>query len=142
MMNLKTFNTLLGYTFERATCVLNVLPSISIASTPYAIWKGKKANLSYFRVWGCLAHVKKYDTNKLESRTEFCRFVGYSRETIWYYFYCREEQSIFAAKRVILSEGKYLLRRDTRSCRSGHKFYLIRWELSPWKSSSTHKGTT
>ena len=67
-------------------CVLNVLPRNYVVSTPYEIWKGKKPDFSYFRVWGCPTHVKKHDTDKLESRTEFCRFVGYPKETLGYYF--------------------------------------------------------
>ena len=70
-------------------------------------------------MWGCPAHVKKHDIDKLESRTEFCRFVGYPREMIRYYFYHPQEQSIFFVKRVIFLEYKYLLRRD-----SGNKVLL------------------
>ena len=104
-----------GYALETAACVLNVLPIKSIASTPYEIWKGKKMDFSYFRVWGCPTHVKKYDTDKLESRTKFCRFLGYSKETSRYYFYSFEEQLIFFAKRVVFLEDEYILRRDSES---------------------------
>ena len=96
-----------GYTLETAARVLNVLPSKSVASTPYEIWKGKKPDFSYFRVWGYPAHVKKHDTDKLESRTELCKFLGYPREMIGYYFYRPEEQSIFVAKRAIFLEDEY-----------------------------------
>ena len=77
----KLLISLWGYALETIARVLNVLPRKSVASTPYEIWNGKKPNFSYFRVWGCPTHVKKHDTNKLESRTEFCRFVGYPKET-------------------------------------------------------------
>ena len=107
--------SLWGYALETAACVLNVLRSKSVAFTPHEIWKGKKSDFSYFRVWGCPAHVKKHDTDKLESRTKLCKFLGYLRETIRYYFYCPEEQSIFVAKRVIFLEDEYLLRRDSGS---------------------------
>ena len=107
--------SLWGYALETAARVLNVLPSKFVASTPYEIWKGKKSDFSYFRVWGCPAHVKNHDTDKLKSRTEVCKFVGYPRETIGYYFYRPEEQSIFVAKRVIFLEDEYLLRRDSGS---------------------------
>ena len=111
----KLLISLWGYALEIATHVLNVLPRKSIASTPYEIWKGKKPDLSYFRVWGCPAHVKKHDTDKLKSRTGLCRFVGYLKETIGYYFYRLEEQSIFVTKRIIFLEDEYLLRRDSGS---------------------------
>ena len=51
---------------------------------------------------GCPAHVKKYDTYKLESRIDLVRFVGYLKGTFMYYFYGLEEQSIFIAKRCLL----------------------------------------
>ena len=105
--------SLWGYAIETTKCVLNVLPNKFVASTPYEIWKGKKPDFSYFRVWGCSAHVKKHDTDKLESRTELCKFVRYPRETIGYYFYRSEEQLIFFVKRFIFLEDEYLLRRDS-----------------------------
>ena len=107
--------SLSGYVLETPTRVLNVLPSKSVASATYEIWKGKKPNFSYFRVWGCPGHVKKHNTNKLEYRIELCRFLGYPRETIGYYFYCLEEQSIFVAKRTLFLEDEYLIRRDSGS---------------------------
>ena len=111
----KLLISLWGYALETVACVLNVLPSKSVASTPYEIWKGKKPDFSYFRVWGCLVHVKKHDIDKLESRIELCKFMGYPREIIGYYFYRPEERSIFVAKRVIFLEDEYLLRRDDGS---------------------------
>ena len=37
-----------GYALETAVRVLNVLPSKSVTSTPYEIWKVKKSDFSYF----------------------------------------------------------------------------------------------
>ena len=44
-----------------------------------------------------------------------CKFVGYPKETIGYYFYHPEEQSIFVAKMVIFLKDEYLLIRDSGS---------------------------
>ena len=73
-----------GYAHETSTRVFKVLLSKYVASTPYEIYKGKKPEFSYFNVWGCPAHIKKHDIDKLESRNELCRFVGYPRETVSY----------------------------------------------------------
>ena len=73
--------SLWGYALETAARVLNVLPRKFVTSTPYEIWRGKKLEFSYFRVWGCPSHVKKHETDKLESRNELCRFVGYPKDT-------------------------------------------------------------
>ena len=80
-----------GFAREIVARALNVLPRKFVTSTSYEIWKEKKPEFSYFRVWGCLAHVKKHDTDKLESMIEFCRFMGYPKETSRYYFYYLEE---------------------------------------------------
>ena len=64
------------YALETAVHILNVLPSKYVNSTPYEIWRGKKPDFSYFRVWGCPSDVKKHEIDKLESKAELCRFVG------------------------------------------------------------------
>ena len=77
--------------------------------------KGRSQTSLTLEYGGCPVHIKKHDIDKLESRTELCKFVGYPRETIEYYFYRPEEQSIFVAKRAIFLEDEYLLRRDNWS---------------------------
>ena len=83
--------SLWGYALEPAVRVLNVLPRKSITSTPYEIWRGKKQDFSYFRLWDCPAHIKKHETYKLECRSELCRFMGYPKDTFGYYFYRPDE---------------------------------------------------
>ncbi|KAL6337244.1 hypothetical protein AAG906_036558 [Vitis piasezkii] len=48
--------------------------------SPYELWKGRKPNIGYFKVWGCLAYCKKTDPNKtkLGPRAIKCAFVGYA----------------------------------------------------------------
>ena len=53
-----------------------------------------------------MAHVKKHDPSKLESRTEKCMFVGYPRETNGYYFYQPQEQSVFVADNMQIYDIK------------------------------------
>ncbi|GJZ78393.1 retrotransposon protein, putative, ty1-copia subclass [Tanacetum coccineum] len=64
----------------------------------YSIWHRKVPNLSYLKVLGCEALVKRDTPNKLESRSIKCIFVGYPKETIGYYFYYPPENKIFAAR--------------------------------------------
>src|SRR5579859_1426480 len=47
--------------------------------TPYFHWKGKKPDISYFRVFGCLAYVlvRKSQRKALEPHSRKCIFVGY-----------------------------------------------------------------
>ena len=32
--------------------------------SPYDLWKGRKSNIGYFKVWGYLSYCKKTDPNK------------------------------------------------------------------------------
>ena len=48
-----------GYALETAAFTLNRAPSKSVETTPYELWFGKKPKLSFLKVWGCDAYVKK-----------------------------------------------------------------------------------
>ena len=48
-----------GYALEKATFTLNRAPSKSVETTPYELWFGKKPKLSFLKVLGCDAYVKK-----------------------------------------------------------------------------------
>ena len=48
-----------GYALETAAFMLNRAPSKSVEMTPYELWFGKKPKLSFLKVWGCDAYVRK-----------------------------------------------------------------------------------
>ena len=87
-----------GYALETTTFTLNRVPSKSIETTPYELWFGKKSKLSFLKVWGCDAYVKRLQLDKLVPKLEKCVFIGYPKETIGYTFYHRSEGKIFVAK--------------------------------------------
>lgn len=63
------------------TChVHNRIFSLKTKVSPYKLWKGRKPNLSYLKVWGCIAYYKVLGNEriKLGSRTLKSVFVGYS----------------------------------------------------------------
>ena len=72
---------------ETTIYILNMVPSKSIASTPYEIWKGRKPNLKHLKIWSSPAYVKNIFRHKLSTRSDRCRFVGYPKKTNRYYFY-------------------------------------------------------
>ena len=80
-----------GYALESACYILNRVPSKSIAKTPYEMRMGRKPVLSHLRVWGCLAYVKRFLTDKLGPRSDKCLFVRYPKESKGYYFYHTKE---------------------------------------------------
>nr|GEX24638.1 hypothetical protein [Tanacetum cinerariifolium] len=89
---------LLGYALESAARILDMVSTKKVDRTPYEIWYGKAPKLSYLRVWGCEALVKRDMPEKLDSRSIKCIFVGYPKETMGYYFYHPLENKIFVAQ--------------------------------------------
>ncbi|GJQ97236.1 retrotransposon protein, putative, ty1-copia subclass [Tanacetum coccineum] len=57
-----------------------------------------RINLSYLKVWGCEAYVKRDSADKLQQRSVKCIFVGYPKETIGYYFYFPPENKVIVAR--------------------------------------------
>ncbi|GJT16434.1 retrotransposon protein, putative, ty1-copia subclass [Tanacetum coccineum] len=83
MMNLTTLPlSFWDYALESATRILNMVPTKKVDKTPYELWYGKVPNLSYLKVWGCEALVKRDTPDKLEQRSVKCIFIGYPKETM------------------------------------------------------------
>ncbi|GJZ36835.1 retrotransposon protein, putative, ty1-copia subclass [Tanacetum coccineum] len=98
MMSLTTLPmSFWGYALESAARIINTVSIKKVNKTPYEMWHGKVPNLSYLKVQGCEALVKRDTPNKLESRSIKCIFVGYLKETTGYYFYYPLENKIFVA---------------------------------------------
>ncbi|GKA59155.1 retrotransposon protein, putative, ty1-copia subclass [Tanacetum coccineum] len=60
------------YALESVARILNMVPTKKVDKTPYEVWHGQAPKLSYLKVWGCEALVKR-DTltkpDKLEPRS-------------------------------------------------------------------------
>ena len=76
--------------------------------TPYELWFSKKPKLSFLKVWGCDAYVKKLQPDKLEPKSEKCVFIRYPKETLGYTFYHISEGKIFVAKNGSFLEKEFL----------------------------------
>ena len=66
------------------TChVHNRVHSKKIKVSPYKLWNGRKPNLDYIKVWGCLAFYRVVDPKrtKLGSRAIKSVFVGYTENS-------------------------------------------------------------
>src|SRR3954471_22697304 len=97
-----------GYALETAAFTLNRAPSKSVETTPYELWFGAKPKLSFLKVWGCEAYVKKLMPDKLEPKAEKCVFIGYPKETVGYTFYHRTEGKVFVAKNGSFLDKEFL----------------------------------
>ncbi|KAK1600916.1 hypothetical protein QYE76_007835, partial [Lolium multiflorum] len=102
-----------SYALETAAFTLNRAPSKSVETTPYELWFNKKPKLSFLKVWGCEAYVKKLQPDKLEPKAEKCVFIGYPKETIGYTFYHKSEGKIFVAKNGTFLEKEFLTKEVT-----------------------------
>ncbi|GJY45460.1 retrotransposon protein, putative, ty1-copia subclass [Tanacetum coccineum] len=99
MMNLTTLPlSFWDYALESVARILNMVPTKKVDKTPYELWFGKVPNLSYLKVWGCEALVKRDTPDKLQQRSVKCIFIGYPKETMGYYFYFLPENKIVVAR--------------------------------------------
>ncbi|GKB30587.1 hypothetical protein Tco_0869988 [Tanacetum coccineum] len=70
MMNLTTLPlSFWEYALESAVRILNMVPTKKVDKTLYELWFGKVPNLSYLKVWGCEALVKRDTPDKLQQRS-------------------------------------------------------------------------
>jgi hypothetical protein len=74
-----------GYALEIVAFILNRAPSKFVETTPYELWHGKKPKLSFLRVWGCEAYVKKLQPDKLESKAKKMHLCRISKGSPWVY---------------------------------------------------------
>ena len=79
------------------------------------LWNGRKPSLNHIRIWGSPAHVLKGDTDKLESRTEVCLFVGYPKGTKGGLFYNPKNQKIIVSTNARFLEEDYVMNHNPMS---------------------------
>ncbi|GJY60726.1 retrotransposon protein, putative, ty1-copia subclass [Tanacetum coccineum] len=99
------------YALETAVRILNMVPTKKVEKTPYEVWHGQAPKLSYLKVWGCEALVKR-DTltkpDKLEPRSIKCIFIGYPKKTMRYSFYYPPENKVLVARNAEFLENSLI----------------------------------
>ena len=100
-----------GYALEIAAFLLNRIPSKAVEKTPYELWTGKSPGLSFLKIWGCEAYVKRLAFDTLASKYDKCLFVGYPKETKGYYFYIPSENKEFVARNGVFLEREFISKR-------------------------------
>jgi hypothetical protein len=123
-----------GYALETTAFTLNRAPSKSVETTPYELRFGKKPKLSFLKVWGCDAYVKRLQSDKLEPKADKCVFIGYPKDTVGYTFYHRSEGKVFVAKNGSFLEKEFLSKEV-----SGRKVKLDEVIVPPLDSSTPQK---
>ncbi|GJS33987.1 retrotransposon protein, putative, ty1-copia subclass [Tanacetum coccineum] len=106
------------YALETAARILNMVPTKKVEKTPYEVWHGQAPKLSYLKVWGCEALVKR-DTltkpDKLEPRSIKCIFIGYPKETMGYSFYYPPENKVLVARNAEFLENNLITQKASGS---------------------------
>ena len=94
---------------------MNRIPSKAVKKTPYELWTGKRPGLSFLKIWGCEAYVKRQAFDKLASKSDKCLFLGYPKETKGYYFYIPSENKVFVACNGAFLEREFISKRVSGS---------------------------
>ncbi|KAJ9539021.1 hypothetical protein OSB04_031754 [Centaurea solstitialis] len=69
-VSLHATSIILGHVLETTAHILNRVPTKSVEKTPYEIWTGKKPKLSFLKIWGCDAYVKRTTSEKLKPKSD------------------------------------------------------------------------
>ena len=59
-----------GYALNTAPQIVNMVPTKKVSKTPYELWNEKVPSMSYLKILGCEAYVKRETYNKLEPRSQ------------------------------------------------------------------------
>ncbi|GJV95099.1 retrotransposon protein, putative, ty1-copia subclass [Tanacetum coccineum] len=106
------------YALEFAARILNMVPTKKVDKTSYEVWHRQAPKLSYLKVWGCEALVKR-DTltkpDKLEPISIKCIFVGYPKQTMGYSFYYPPENKLFVAQNAKFLENSLITQEASQS---------------------------
>ncbi|GJU32086.1 retrotransposon protein, putative, ty1-copia subclass [Tanacetum coccineum] len=127
------------YALESAAHILNMVPTKKVEKTPYEVWYGQASKLSYLKVWGCEALVKR-DTrtkpNKLEPRSIKCIFIGYPKETMGYSFYYPPKNNVFVARNAKFYENSLIIQKASGSLEDLE--IIQKKDTHPSKNTSLH----
>ena len=75
--------------------------------TPYELWKGRKPNVKYFRIFGSTCFILKDRENvgKFDSRSDEGIFLGYSSTSKAYQVYNKRTMKVMEIVNVVINES-------------------------------------
>ena len=99
-----------GEALLTACYIHNRVPSKRTHISPYEIWNGRKPNLNYFKVWGCIAYYRLPDSQrtKLGSRGIKSVFIGYAQNSKAYRLLDLESNVIVESIHVEFFENSFV----------------------------------
>ncbi|WVZ81519.1 hypothetical protein U9M48_028886 [Paspalum notatum var. saurae] len=99
----------LGEAVTTAVFILNRSPTQSVeGKTPHEVWHGYQPTVHFFRMFGCVAHVKAggKPLTKLEDRSMPMVFVGYEQGTKAWRFYNPVMRCIHVSRDAVFEEDR------------------------------------
>ncbi|KAL0541446.1 hypothetical protein IC582_021491 [Cucumis melo] len=108
------FDNMWGEAVLSACFILNRIPHKGLDKTPYELWKGHAPNLSYLKVWGCLAKVPFPALKKttVGSKTFDCIFIEYAQNSAAYRFMCLNDKTINESRDAEFFEHVFSLKQS------------------------------
>ena len=109
LINVRLPTNLWGEALLTACYLHNRIPSRKSKVSPYELWKNRKPNLSYLRVWGCLAFYRVPDPKrvKLGPRALKGILVGYAENSKAYRILDLSSNVIVESRDVDFIENKF-----------------------------------
>nr|GEU98265.1 retrotransposon protein, putative, Ty1-copia subclass [Tanacetum cinerariifolium] len=109
LVSANLLKNLWGEALLTACHVSNRITTKKLKVSSYEVWKGRKPNISYFRVWGCLAYYKitLCNTSKLGSRGIKSIIVGYAKDSKSYRCLDLDSNVIVESRDVDFFENKF-----------------------------------
>lgn len=68
--------------------------------------------MSFMKIWGCEAYVKRLQFDKLGPKSDKCYFVGYPKETKGYFFHNLVENKVFVARTGVFLKREFISQRN------------------------------
>ncbi|KAJ9557645.1 hypothetical protein OSB04_012259 [Centaurea solstitialis] len=104
-----------GEALLTACHIHNRITSRVIPTSPYELWKGRKPEIDYMKVWGCVAYYRTPDPkrSKLGDRAMKSIFVGYAMNSVAYRFLDNESGVIVESRDADFFEDKFLKDSET-----------------------------
>ena len=100
------------YAIQTDVYLLNNIVSKFVPKTPYKFWTRRKVSINHLHIWGCLVHVLKGKTDKMEPHIDAFIFMGYPRGTRGYLFYNPTKKKVFVNTNTKFSK---------KDCMNNHK---------------------
>ena len=64
-----------------------------------------RMNLKHNKAWDCPTYIKRLQIEKLETRSEKCRFIGYPKEIMRYCLHRPSNYKVFVARGATFRKG-------------------------------------